>query len=152
VTDPELERAIEDEYARRCERAASRAFDWMVREGATHQDIEDDGIVNAQFTLNGIDYFIGPSTLDLDYAIELEVGALIYEDPPFDPETLDAMMAQHISHIAQEEELLFIENGDAGLWAICRFEGNGLDADADFDHRIRQLIALAEAAHGAVRP
>ena len=60
------------------------------------------------------------------------------------------MMAQHISHIAQEEELLFIENGDAGLWAICRFEGNDLKADVDFDHRIRQLIALAEAAHGAV--
>ena len=152
MTDPELERAIEDEYARRCERAASLAFDWMVREGASQQDVDDDGIINSQFTLNGIDYFIGPPTLDLDYAFELEIGALIYEDPPFDPGTLDAMMARHISGIAQEEELLFIENGDAGLWAICRFEGNDLKADVDFDHRIRQLIALAEAAHGAVRP
>lgn len=142
---------IELEYERTVVQRVDAAVLWMTMEGADNQEVQEDGFISAYFVLNGIDYFIGRPTMSVSYAFELEIGALIYENPPFSPEAIDSMLEPVVARFPIEEEILYLETSAGDVWAICRFEGADFVDSATFDTRVRQLISLAEAAHGAVR-
>jgi hypothetical protein len=153
VTEPDLQALFEEEFEKRFAQRVETCVAWMVAAGGEPENMEDeddDSFISAQCALNGIDYFIGRPTLDLDFAFELEVGALIYEEPPFSPAVLDSMLQTVVDRFPQEEDILYIENDEGGVWVICRFEGADFADSVTFDRRVRQLVALAEAAHGAV--
>ena len=150
MTDPDMQDLIEQEFEKRFAQRVETAFTWMVMEGADKEDVKEDGPIAAHFVLNGIAYFIGRPTMNLSYGFELEIGALIYENPPFSPEAIESMLEPVVTRIPLEEGILYIENDESGVWVICRFEDVDFADDTSFDNRVRQLVSLAEAAHGAV--
>ena len=150
MSDPELGQLIEEEFEKRFAQRVETAISWMTTAGAERGELDDDSFVSAQFTLDGVEYFIGRPTLNLDFAFELEIGALIYEDPPFTKESLNSMLQPVLETFPGEEDILFLENDEAGVWAVCRFEGSDFETESTFNSRVREFVAMAEAAHRAV--
>lgn len=132
------------------DRAFPIVIDWFVMEGGD-PDLElrpPLGIPSVD--LRGIAYFVGIPTGTAPQSHDVEIAALIRENPPFDQDSLRAMVSHHPLPTEDDDPAGFVEFHDEGLWAVIRLDRAELDDDVLLGTRLSGLIERAEALAEAV--
>lgn len=130
-------------------------MDWFVMDGGApgpespaHPEVD-------AIELRGIQYFVGFSTFVGDGTRDgtefaVEVGAIVYEFPPFDRESLMSMVGDVVAELGHDPETKFLEFGEEGLWVFRRLRHEDILDHHALDSALSDLVGLAESLHAAV--
>lgn len=146
---------IDEEQNQKLLTASTTVLDWFVMEGGTpcEQDPEQPEIFGVD--LRGTQYFIGYSTFTGDgdrgaNDFASEVGALLYESPPFDRESLMSMISHLLPLLDCDPVRTFLEHGDEGLWVFRRLTDQEILDHRKLDAAVSDFVGIAEKFHAAV--
>ena len=117
-------------------------LDWFILEGGDHDETQFGlGSIDA-VTLDGIDYYFGDSTCDVDHHL-VEVAALASLGAPFDTGTLWSMVEPLATRLdGHNMDIDVSGDEEQAVWVTCRLSDLDLVPDR-IGLRLGELVTLA---------